>query len=118
MLDAWLCSNDSTSAGVAQAIESDYKGDNAVIVTGQDGDIAACGGDGKNLLVVFGGSVDTRAVYSVQLSLTARAMVTQQGHGESVAIQRKALQIAVGPINRSCFSGVVSPITNMREASL
>ncbi|MBR3503284.1 MAG: sugar-binding protein [Clostridia bacterium] len=38
VLDAWLCSNDSTAAGVAQAIESDYAGDNVVIVTGQDAD--------------------------------------------------------------------------------
>ncbi len=39
-LDAWLCSNDSTALGVAQALTSDYKGSNEVIVTGQDGDEA------------------------------------------------------------------------------
>ena len=39
-LDVWLCSNDSTALGVAKAITSDYAGDNAVIITGQDGDIA------------------------------------------------------------------------------
>ena len=39
-LDAWLCSNDSTSLGVAQAITSDYAGGNPVIITGQDGDVA------------------------------------------------------------------------------
>ena len=39
-LDAWVCSNDSTALGVAQAITSDYAGDNDVIITGQDGDIA------------------------------------------------------------------------------
>ena len=39
-LDVWLCSNDSTALGVAQAITSDYAGDNAVIITGQDGDEA------------------------------------------------------------------------------
>ena len=39
-LDVWLCSNDSTSLGVAQAITSDYKGSNSPIITGQDGDEA------------------------------------------------------------------------------
>ena len=39
-LDVALCSNDSTALGVAQAITSDYAGDNQPILTGQDGDIA------------------------------------------------------------------------------
>lgn len=39
-LDAWLCSNDSTALGVSQAVTSDYAGDNDVIITGQDGDVA------------------------------------------------------------------------------
>ena len=39
-VDAWLCSNDSTALGVAQAIESDYTGSNQPIITGQDGDEA------------------------------------------------------------------------------
>ena len=38
VLDAWLCSNDSTALGVAQAIGNDYKGDNQIFVTGQDAD--------------------------------------------------------------------------------
>ena len=55
VLDAWLCSNDSTAAGVAQAIESDYAGDNSVIVTGQDGDIANLRNivDGKQTMTVY-----------------------------------------------------------------
>ena len=40
ILDVALCSNDSTALGVAQAIQSDYAGSNAPIITGQDGDIA------------------------------------------------------------------------------
>ena len=40
VLDVALCSNDSTALGVAQAITSDYAGDNTPIVTGQAGDIA------------------------------------------------------------------------------
>lgn len=39
-LDVWVCSNDSTALGVAQAITSDYAGSNSVLITGQDGDIA------------------------------------------------------------------------------
>jgi putative multiple sugar transport system substrate-binding protein len=39
-LDVWLCSNDSTALGVAQAITSDYAGSNSVLITGQDGDEA------------------------------------------------------------------------------
>jgi len=39
-LDAWVCSNDSTSMGVTQAVVQDYAGGNTVIITGQDGDVA------------------------------------------------------------------------------
>lgn len=39
-LDAVVCANDSTALGVVQAIDSNYKGTNVPIVTGQDGDIA------------------------------------------------------------------------------
>lgn len=38
VLDAVLCANDSAAVGVAQAIEEAYKGDNIVLLTGQDGD--------------------------------------------------------------------------------
>ena len=38
-LDAVLCANDSTALGAARALESDYKMDNKVVVTGQDADI-------------------------------------------------------------------------------
>lgn len=40
VLNAVVCSNDSTALGVTQAIAAKYKGDNAPIVTGQDGDVA------------------------------------------------------------------------------
>ena len=54
-LDIWLCSNDSTSLGVAQAIESDYAGDNAIVQTGQDGDEANLKNivDGKQTMTVY-----------------------------------------------------------------
>jgi putative multiple sugar transport system substrate-binding protein len=54
-LDVALCSNDSTALGVTQAIESDYSGSNAVIVTGQDGDVANLKNliDGKQTMTVY-----------------------------------------------------------------
>ncbi len=64
-LDVWLCSNDSTALGVAQAIVSDYAGDNEVIITGQDGDIA-------NLANIVDG-VQTMAVYK---NVSDEAIVT------------------------------------------
>ncbi|MCR5303764.1 MAG: sugar-binding protein [Lachnospiraceae bacterium] len=54
-LDVALCSNDSTALGVAQAIQSDYAGDNKVIITGQDGDEA-------NLANIVDG-IQTMSVY-------------------------------------------------------
>ncbi len=55
VLDVALCSNDSTALGVAQAIETDYAGDNAVLVTGQDGDEANLANivDGKQTMTVY-----------------------------------------------------------------
>ncbi len=64
-LDVWLCSNDSTALGVAQAIVSDYAGDNTVIITGQDGDIA-------NLANIVDG-VQTMTVYK---NVSDEAIVT------------------------------------------
>jgi len=54
-LDVALCSNDSTALGVTQAIASDYKGKNNVIVTGQDGDEANLQNivDGKQTMTVY-----------------------------------------------------------------
>ncbi len=55
VLDVALCSNDSTALGVAQAIETDYAGDNTVLVTGQDGDEANLANivDGKQTMTVY-----------------------------------------------------------------
>lgn len=54
-LDVALCSNDSTALGVTQAIESDYAGDNQVLITGQDGDEANLANivDGKQTMTVY-----------------------------------------------------------------
>ncbi len=82
-LDVWLCSNDSTALGVAQAIETDYAGENAVIVTGQDGDIANLKNivDGKQTMTVYK-NVMNEAVVTLAL---AQAMLTGEVDGEALA---------------------------------
>ena len=69
VLDAWVCSNDSTSLGVTQAIESDYAGDNSVIITGQDGDVANLRNikDGKQSMTVYK-AVANEAVVTLDLA--------------------------------------------------
>jgi len=64
VLDVWLCSNDSTALGVAQAIESDYAGTNPIIVTGQDGDVANLANivDGKQTMTVYKNVMDEAVV--------------------------------------------------------
>lgn len=54
-LDAVLCANDSAAIGVAQALESDYRGKNQVLLTGQDGDEANLKNiiDGKQSMTVY-----------------------------------------------------------------
>lgn len=81
-LDVWLCSNDSTALGVAQAITSDYAGSNSVLITGQDGDEA-------NLKNIVDG-VQTMTVYKnvsnesiVTLSL-AKAIMSGETIDESL----------------------------------
>ncbi len=68
-LDIALCSNDSTALGVAQAIESDYAGDNSVLITGQDGDEANLANivDGKQTMTVYK-AVANEAVVTLDLA--------------------------------------------------
>lgn len=63
-LDVALCSNDSTALGVVQALESDYAGDNTVLVTGQDGDEANLANvvDGKQSMTVYKAVADEAVV--------------------------------------------------------
>ncbi|MDO5423142.1 MAG: sugar ABC transporter substrate-binding protein [Eubacteriales bacterium] len=77
-LDVALCSNDSTALGVSQAIESDYAGDNTVLITGQDGDEANLANivDGKQSMTVYK-AVANEAVVTLDL---AEAML----NGETV----------------------------------
>ncbi|MEE3480575.1 MAG: sugar-binding protein [Lachnospiraceae bacterium] len=69
-LDAALCSNDSTALGVTQAIESDYAGSNAVVITGQDGDEANLKNivDGKQSMTVYK-AVANEAVATLDLAI-------------------------------------------------
>lgn len=72
-LDVALCSNDSTALGVAQAIQSDYAGDNTVLITGQDGDEANLANivDGIQSMTVYK-AVANEAVVTLDL---AKAML-------------------------------------------
>lgn len=68
-LDVALCSNDSTALGVTQAIGTDYKGTNSVLITGQDGDEANLANivDGKQSMTVYK-AVANEAVVTVDLA--------------------------------------------------
>ena len=69
-LDVALCSNDSTALGVTQAIGSDYKGKNSVLITGQDGDEANLKNivDGKQSMTVYKAAAN-EAVVTVDLAI-------------------------------------------------
>ena len=81
-LDAVLCSNDSTALVVTQAIESDYAGDNTVLITGQDGDEANLANivDGKQSMTVYK-AVANEAVVTLDL---AKAMLAGDTIDESL----------------------------------
>lgn len=68
-LDVVLCSNDSTALGVEQAIESDYAGSNAPVITGQDGDEANLKNilDGKQSMTVYK-AVANEAIVTLNLA--------------------------------------------------
>lgn len=69
-LDVALCSNDSTALGVTQAIQSDYAGDNTVLITGQDGDEANLANivDGIQTMTVYK-AVANEAVVTLDLAV-------------------------------------------------
>ncbi len=68
-LDAWLCSNDATALGIAKALESDYKGKNTVVITGQDGDEANLQNivDGKQSMTVYK-NVSNESIVTLELA--------------------------------------------------
>lgn len=72
-LDVWVCSNDSTALGVAQAVTSDYAGANDVLITGQDGDEANLKNivDGVQTMTVYK-NVSDEAIVTLEL---AKAML-------------------------------------------
>jgi putative multiple sugar transport system substrate-binding protein len=81
-LDVWLCSNDSTALGVAQAVTSDYKGSNTVLITGQDGDEANLKNivDGIQTMTVYK-NVSNESVVTLAL---AQAMLNGETIDESL----------------------------------
>ena len=70
-LDAVLCANDSTALGATRALESDYNGQNSVVVTGQDADVANIYSiiEGKQSMTVFKALRD-ESVVAVALGLS------------------------------------------------
>lgn len=68
-LDVCLCSNDTTAFGVTQAIQSDYRGKNTPIITGQDADEENLKNilDGKQAMTVFK-EVANEAVVTLELA--------------------------------------------------
>ncbi|WWR16139.1 sugar-binding protein [Lachnospiraceae bacterium JLR.KK008] len=81
-LDVWLCSNDSTALGVAQAITSDYAGSNSVLITGQDGDEANLKNivDGVQTMTVYK-NVSNESIVTLAL---AKAMMAGDTIDESL----------------------------------
>ena len=71
-LDAWLCSNDSTALGVANALAANYKGEYHII-TGQDCDIANVKNmiDGKQSMSIF---KDTRTLASQVVKMVGQIL--------------------------------------------
>ena len=69
--DAVLCANDSTALGATRALESDYNGQNSVVVTGQDADVANIYSiiEGKQSMTVFKALRD-ESVVAVALGLS------------------------------------------------
>lgn len=81
-LDVWVCSNDSTALGVAQAITSDYAGSNSVLITGQDGDEANLKNivDGIQTMTVYK-NVSNESIVTLTL---VEAMMTGKAVDESL----------------------------------
>lgn len=88
VLDIALCSNDSTAAGVAQAIVSDYAGENQPIVTGQDGDIGNLQNivDGIQTMTVYKNVSDEAGVTLVLVN----AILSGETPGEELCEQFEA----------------------------
>ena len=88
VLDIALCSNDSTAAGVAQAIITDYAGSNQPIVTGQDGDIGNLQNivDGIQTMTVYKNVSDEAGVTVVLV----KAILAGEQPGEELCEQFEA----------------------------
>ena len=108
-LDAWLCSNDSTALGVANALAANYTGEYPVI-TGQDCDIANVKNmiDGKQSMSIF---KDTRT-----LAAQVVKMVGQIINGETVDVNdTSSYDNGTGIIPSFLCEPVFADVNNYKE---
>lgn len=123
-LDAWLCSNDSTSLGVTQAITQDYAGGNTVIITGQDGDEANLRNikDGAQSMTVYK-AVANEAVVTLDLAKAIlsggaidESLISASGWGFECAYDTESYETTPG---NKCPSFLLVPdvvtVDNMEE---
>ncbi len=78
VLNAVVCSNDSSALGVTQAIDAKYKGDNTPIITGQDGDIANLRNlvDGVQAMTVYKNvSDEAKAAFEVSRAILEKKSI-------------------------------------------
>lgn len=106
-LDVALCSNDSTALGVTRAIESDYAGDNTVIITGQDGDVENLANiiDGKQSMTVYK-AVANEAVVTLDL---AEAILNGETPDETLISDEWGFECAYDTESYSAVDGVNTP---------
>ncbi|SHI22991.1 putative multiple sugar transport system substrate-binding protein [Sporobacter termitidis DSM 10068] len=122
-LDVALCSNDSTSLGVTQAIQSDYKGKNTVVITGQDGDEANLANiiDGKQSMTVYK-AVANEAVVTVDLGIAMLkgekpdgALIDKSGWKFSCTFDTKTYDNNTGIIPSYLLVPTVVTIDNLQK---
>ena len=109
VIDAWLCSNDSTALGVEQALEKYYSGPYPVI-TGQDCDITNVKNiiNGKQAMSVF---KDTRILTEKTVSVVDDIM-----NGRGVAgVDKDRYNNGVIQVTTLLCSPVVVDINNFKE---
>ena len=108
-IDAWLCSNDSTALGVANALAANYTGEYPV-VTGQDCDIANVKNmlDGKQSMSIF---KDTRTLASQVVK-----MVGQIASNETVDVNdTESYDNGTGIIPSFLCEPVFADVNNYKE---
>ena len=112
-LDAWLCSNDSTSMGVQNALASDYNNDVYPIITGQDCDKANVKNmiDGKQSMSIF---KDTRTLASQVVKMTGQIL-----SGETVDVNdTETYDNGMGVVPSYLCEPVFADVNNYKELLL